>query len=63
MGADAVIYALCIKCNGPMDLKAIESKKKVAAALYPGRQVPPPRVCTTCLWRTLQKLVDEGGAP
>lgn len=48
----------CIKCSGPIDDAAIELKKKIAAKLYPGRDVPPPNVCSRCLWTSLEALTD-----
>ena len=50
----------CIKCNGPIDEHIIEAKKRIAARLYPGRDVPPPKVCSRCTWRSLRDIVEEG---
>ncbi len=49
----------CVKCNGPIDAVAIANKAKIAARLFPGRAVPPPKVCTTCLWDSLMQLVSD----
>jgi len=54
----------CIRCGDPIAAFIIESKAKIAGKLYPGRDVPPPKLRTRCVWKALTKFesdIDDGG--
>lgn len=51
--------SVCITCLGRIDAHAYEVKQKIAAKLYPGKPVKPPKRCTECTWLTLLKFANE----
>lgn len=50
---------VCTKCGGEIEQSLIDHKKRIAARLYPGREVPPPKVCSACVWSALHDLDDD----